>query len=50
MTDVSEAGIGLLGSAGVDEAVRLTLDDGRDVTGTVKWSKDGRFGVMLDRG
>ena len=50
VTDVSELGIGLLGSAGVDEAVRLTLDDGRDVTGTVKWSKDGRFGVMLDSG
>lgn len=46
--NVSTIGLGLTGEAKSGQHTTVILEDGRKVSGTVKWSEDGRFGLKLD--
>lgn len=47
--NASTVGLGLTGNAESGQHTTVVFDDGRQVSGTVKWSEDGRFGLQLDQ-
>lgn len=47
--NASTIGLGLAGNAKNGEHTTVVFADGRKVSGTVKWSEDGRFGLQLDQ-
>lgn len=46
--NASEIGLGLAGHAENGQRTTIVLADGRELSGTVKWSDAGRFGLQLD--
>lgn len=46
--NASTVGLGLTGDAKSGQRTTVIFPDGRQVSGTVKWSEDGRFGLQLD--
>jgi len=46
--NASEIGLGLAGHAENGQHTTIVFPDGRAISGTVKWSDAGRFGVQLD--
>lgn len=47
--NASTVGLGLTGDAKSGQRTKVIFSDGREVSGTVKWSEDGRFGLQLDQ-
>lgn len=47
--NASTVGLGLTGDAKSGQRTKVIFADGREVSGTVKWSEDGRFGLQLDQ-
>ena len=47
--NASTIGLGLTGDVASGQHTTVVFDDGRKVSGTVKWSEEGRFGLQLDQ-
>lgn len=47
--NASTIGLGLTGEAKNGEHTTVLFPDGRRISGTVKWSEEGRFGLQLDQ-